>query len=572
MVPAKTIIFFFLFPTLICGCFLAILRAGLFPAPGSEIRVNWPPSKGITMSPASLSDVPVGKDFGALDALADVSAPDRPDLSSVATVTVSQNPPKIEVQVVVFDADEVLLYLDGGMLPASLNLGRAVYQGDGVWIYDLDLDRRPLPNGNYKIYARITKDGLIFDSNPADLAVDIKNKVDNDRVAAIKKIIQETNLRIEINTRAIDQAIQKAIDSIAAKTGASPAVADNIARVAEITRDIQRLNRSLTEDILERQKDYESVRTREEQVAAISENTIASIKQEKINELNDLKTRVKELDKNISDLQEQVQQKENARAALADSIVSLAGDQDKAMVLKNLKDLEDEISKQEMDTMAKQLILARDIDNDGASDAQEILTGTDPTNPDTDGDGALDGDEIVHGYDPLVVGEFARVNYADPRTVAPRQADVYRVEKISAITLADNTVGFRLEGCGLPDSYVTVFIYSVPVIGMVKADSAGAWIYDVHQPLSDGQHSAYAALVNSDGSLAARSEQFVFVKSGTAAVQKFTNPEAEIKISADDLKNNFSIYLALMVLLSLAIALLVIGFVARSREEESAKK
>src|SRR5690606_6901565 len=44
-----------------------------------------------------------------------------------------------------------------------------------------------------------------------------------------------------------------------------------------------------------------------------------------------------------------------------------------------------------------------DRDNDGLSDAQEALLGTDPDNPDSDGDGLLDGDEVlVHGCNPLL--------------------------------------------------------------------------------------------------------------------------------------------------------------------------
>ncbi|HUJ71525.1 MAG TPA: IPT/TIG domain-containing protein [Verrucomicrobiae bacterium] len=42
-----------------------------------------------------------------------------------------------------------------------------------------------------------------------------------------------------------------------------------------------------------------------------------------------------------------------------------------------------------------------DPDNDGLSNALELLYGTDPFNPDTDGDGFWDGVEVVSGSDPL---------------------------------------------------------------------------------------------------------------------------------------------------------------------------
>lgn len=42
-----------------------------------------------------------------------------------------------------------------------------------------------------------------------------------------------------------------------------------------------------------------------------------------------------------------------------------------------------------------------DTDNDGLTNGQEAIIGTDPTNPDTDGDTFLDGEEVDNGTDPL---------------------------------------------------------------------------------------------------------------------------------------------------------------------------
>ncbi|MBW2497383.1 MAG: hypothetical protein JRF61_08945 [Deltaproteobacteria bacterium] len=45
-----------------------------------------------------------------------------------------------------------------------------------------------------------------------------------------------------------------------------------------------------------------------------------------------------------------------------------------------------------------------DDDNDGLSDAEEQLAGTDPLSLDSDGDGLLDGFEVANGLDPLLAG------------------------------------------------------------------------------------------------------------------------------------------------------------------------
>ena len=42
-----------------------------------------------------------------------------------------------------------------------------------------------------------------------------------------------------------------------------------------------------------------------------------------------------------------------------------------------------------------------DSDNDGLSDQDEAIRGTDPDNPDTDGDTIQDGQEVIDGTDPL---------------------------------------------------------------------------------------------------------------------------------------------------------------------------
>lgn len=50
-----------------------------------------------------------------------------------------------------------------------------------------------------------------------------------------------------------------------------------------------------------------------------------------------------------------------------------------------------------------------DTDEDGLSNRDELLFGTDPNNPDSDGDGYLDGNEIKRGYNPMGEGKIGNL-------------------------------------------------------------------------------------------------------------------------------------------------------------------
>lgn len=74
--------------------------------------------------------------------------------------------------------------------------------------------------------------------------------------------------------------------------------------------------------------------------------------------------------------------------------------------------------------------LPGDRDGDGLSDADEMMLGTDPDDPDSDGDGVSDGDEVFLGTDPLVPDE-ACADDSGRTTTARRPVDI--------IMLVDNS-------------------------------------------------------------------------------------------------------------------------------------
>ncbi|MEX1997360.1 MAG: hypothetical protein WEA04_01655 [Candidatus Andersenbacteria bacterium] len=79
-----------------------------------------------------------------------------------------------------------------------------------------------------------------------------------------------------------------------------------------------------------------------------------------------------------------------------------------------------------------------DDDNDGLTNAQEVVWGTDPRNPDTDGDGYTDGEEVAANHNPtipapndLLPAGFTPGQDLRPLDEAPLQVDQFFVENLN---------------------------------------------------------------------------------------------------------------------------------------------
>lgn len=69
-----------------------------------------------------------------------------------------------------------------------------------------------------------------------------------------------------------------------------------------------------------------------------------------------------------------------------------------------------------------------------------------------------------------------------------------------------------LSGKGPPNSTVSIYIYSEPIVVTTKTDENGDWVYELNQPLEGEQHVAYATVRNESGDVV-RSSVFNFTVS-----------------------------------------------------------
>jgi hypothetical protein len=159
-----------------------------------------------------------------------------------------------------------------------------------------------------------------------------------------------------------------------------------------------------------------------------------------------------------------------------------------------------------------------DPDGDGISNDEEFRLGTDPLSADSDNDGIADAQEIESGHDPIKSATNAggdAIVYESPKESGEVKKDIYTVKNVEVVDDSGKKK-LKITGKGPPDTYVTVFIYSDPIVLTIKTDSDGNWSYVLDQEIGDGQHEVYVAVTDSKGKVAEKSEPLAFVKTAEA--------------------------------------------------------
>ncbi|MFZ2187405.1 MAG: Ig-like domain-containing protein [Candidatus Moraniibacteriota bacterium] len=227
-----------------------------------------------------------------------------------------------------------------------------------------------------------------------------------------------------------------------------------------------------------------------------------------------------------------------------------------------------------------------DTDGDGVPNKEEIRFGTNPTLADSDGDGFLDGDEIKKGFNPLKFSsgdKSDKVVFESPKTVAAttdnaaaspatekRTVDDSRFT-VNAVAMADipatggtQKKAARFSGKALPNIFVTLYIFSDPIIVTVKTDAEGNWTYDLDKELPDGDHEVYVAVTDNVGKITSQSRALPFVKTADAIVmQPLTAATAgEIQKNTSPLERSrteIMVSAAIIIASFIGVALVLIG-------------
>ncbi len=221
----------------------------------------------------------------------------------------------------------------------------------------------------------------------------------------------------------------------------------------------------------------------------------------------------------------------------------------------------------------------KDSDSDGITDFDEVaLYSTDPFSADTDGDGYTDGVEILSGFDPLDPQAEVLVAYESPKETGVVRDDVFKVTGIAPAQKnpeePEDLAPAIISGTALPNSFVTLYIFSTPVVVTVKTDADGSWTYRLDKELEDGEHQVFVGVTDNSGKIVAKSSPFTFVKEAQAFTPANAQEAQQQPVQAEESSfiSTYMVYLVLsisVVAIGLVLILLGIYIDPKQRKEEN---
>lgn len=234
---------------------------------------------------------------------------------------------------------------------------------------------------------------------------------------------------------------------------------------------------------------------------------------------------------------------------------------------------QEEIVRQEAVQQEITKLVFQDTNKDGISDYDsKYVYNIDPVKPSPtstyEGKSINAGEKILLGFDPGKK-ELEKVVVEEPAT---SKSDVvvpsYKVREVALTEKKEVT----LKGQALPNSFITLYIYSTPIMVTVKTDSNGEWQYTLDKELENGNHTVYTATVNNTGNIVAKSTPFTFVKTAEAVtLQDLTPIESSTSTTMVErpvfLQTKNIFFLGIVLLMIIGVILVLIGLFSKKVDQ-----
>lgn len=168
--------------------------------------------------------------------------------------------------------------------------------------------------------------------------------------------------------------------------------------------------------------------------------------------------------------------------------------------------------------------------------------------------------------------EARGVKYEDPRIGEYEITEAIVIESVQVVELPDRTLGIKVSGRAEPNTFVTLYFFSTPLIVLAKADAQGRWEYTLDRPLDEGQHAVFASVTNNVGQIQQGSEPFSFVKRGSQVVRLFELADQTQLSAVQNLQRSFAVLVAALIIFGLSLAFFIIGILARKKARDIASQ
>jgi hypothetical protein len=443
---------------------------------------------------------------------------------------------KIEIKipsVPEFDIEKAEIYL---RQPSSLN--EIFVDSTKGKEFSVELDSEKIPNGEYFLFVKIISS--LGEYKGPETLITIENKAE-EKKEETKKISEEITPVLP-KLREKEEEAEKIIDKTQVEIAekAKEKISE-IPQIKELPSPVELQIKPHLKELKEKiEKEVEG--NKEKPKIEIVKKEKENIKKEIINKVTEMVTKKAE----------ELSPKEKEKVEIAKIDLERKLEETLEKTEAKLK----EIAK-EKEKIYPQAF--KDSDKDGLSDAQEIILGTNPFNPDTDQDGFLDGVEYKFGFDPKKPGPADKIVWQDPREKG-KTSDEIGIKKVEI-----KEKKLVISGYGIPNSFVTIYVFSKPIVAIAKVNEQGNFEYVLDKDIGDGQHTVYIALNNNQGEIVKKSSPFVFAKTGDKILMISELQAQILPPPSQSLKRSFFVLTLGVISLALSIAFFIMSLAISKR-------